>query len=133
MSGLIQRFHRHAAGERGIANQSHDVVILAFTIARNGHAQRRGKGGRSMARAKRVVLRFIAPQKTANAAVLFDRRQQIATPRENLMLVGLMAYVPDQTIMRRIERVMKRDGQLNGAERASRMPSHTGHWLQNIL
>ena len=86
-----------------------------------------------MARAKRVIFRFIAPQKTTNAAVLFDRRQQIATSRENLMRVGLMAYVPNQAVVRRIERVMKRDCQFNGAERSSRMPTHTGHRFQNIL
>ena len=133
MSGLVNCLHCHAASQRGIANQSDDVVILALTIACNGHAQCRGKGGRSMARAKRVVFRFITPQKTTNAAVLFDRRQQIATSRENLMRVGLMAYVPNQAVVRRIERVMKRDCQFNGAERSSRMPTHTGHRFQNIL
>ena len=52
-----------------------DVMIFAFSIARDRHAERGGKRRRSVAGAECVVLRFVAPQETADAAVLFDRRQ----------------------------------------------------------
>src|SRR5947209_894540 len=105
MAGLINRFHRHSAREGCIADQSDDVVILTFAIARDRHPQRSGEGSRSMAGAERVVFRFVAPQKAADAAVLFYGRKLFAAPRQNLMRVGLMADVPNQTVARRIKGV----------------------------
>src|ERR1051326_257245 len=84
-----------------------------------------------MTRAKGVVLRFVASQKSTNAAVLFDGWQQITPARKNFMRVGLMADVPNQAIVRRIKRIMKRDRQFDCAERSARMAAHPGHGFKN--
>ena len=86
-----------------------------------------------MTGAKRVVFRFVATQKTADAPILFDRRQQIATARQNLVRVCLVTNIPDQAIMGRIESVVKRDRELNGTQRRASVPAYARHSLQNIL
>ncbi len=41
MTSLVDSFHRHAAGQRRIADQRNDVVVFALAIARDRHSQRR--------------------------------------------------------------------------------------------
>src|SRR2546427_9162773 len=86
-----------------------------------------------MTGAKRVVFRLVATQKAANAPILLDGRQQIATARQNLVRVCLVTNIPDQAIMGRIESVVKRDRELNGTQRRACVPAYARHSLQNIL
>src|SRR4030095_5198497 len=108
MAGLVDSFHRHAAGERSVADQSDDMMVFAFSIAR--------KMGRCVSRAEGFVFRFVPTQETADTAVLFYRWEQLAPSGENLVRVGLMAYVPNQSIAWCIERVVQSDRQLNRAQ-----------------
>src|SRR5205823_1389456 len=101
----------------------------ALAITRDGHAQRGGERSRSVAGAKRVVLRFIAPQETADAAILLDGGKLIAPPGQDLVRIGLMPDIPHQTIARRIKRIVKRYRQLDRAQRSARVPADPGHRL----
>src|SRR5437660_12471699 len=92
------------------------MMVVTFSITRDGHAERGGKRCRSMPGSEGVVVRFITAQKTAEAAILFDGTKLIATAGENLMGIGLVAHIPNQAIARRIESVMKRHGQFDRAE-----------------
>ena len=86
-----------------------------------------------MARAKRVVFRFIAPKKPTDAAVLFYCRQLISPARQNLVRVCLMAHVPNQAIVRSVERVMQSNRKFHCSERCTRVPSDARHSFQNVL
>ena len=86
-----------------------------------------------MTGAKRVVLRFIAAKKAADAAVLLDCRQLVSTARQNFVRVCLMAHVPNQTIVRSVEGVMQSHRQLDCAERRAGVPTHARHSFQNVL
>src|SRR5574338_755111 len=99
------------------------VMVFTFSIARDGHTERGRKRGRSMARAKSVVFRLVTPEKPADAAVLFDRRQKLAASGQALVRVGLVADIPDEPIVRRVERVVQRDSQFDGAERGACVPA----------
>src|SRR6266852_1167691 len=98
-------------------------MVLAFAISRDGHAQRSGNRSRSVASSERVVIRFVTTQETADAAILLNRRQQIATPGQNLVSVSLMAHIPHQPVMGRVERIMQRDRKLNRAQRSASVTS----------
>src|SRR2546423_1791503 len=73
MAGLVYRFHRHAAGQRCIADQRDDVMIFIFPIASDRHSQGGGQRSRSVTGSERVVLRFIATEETAEPSVLLNR------------------------------------------------------------
>jgi hypothetical protein len=64
---------------------------------------------------------------------LFDRVKLIATSGEDLMRVCLMADIPNQTVTRRVEDVMHRDGELNGTERSTRVPADARTCVDNEL
>ena len=83
--------------------------------------------------AKRVVFRLIAPQEAADAAILLDGGKLIAPPGQDLVRVGLMTDIPDQTVVRRIKSIVQRHRQLDRAERSTRVPADPSHRLQNVL
>ena len=109
------------------------MMIFAFAISRDRHAERGRKGSRSVAGAERVVFRFIAPQKAADAAVLLDRRKLIAASGQDFVRIRLMTNIPNQTILRRIERIMQGHRQFDSPERSTRVPAHARHGFQNVL
>jgi hypothetical protein len=90
-------------------------MVFAALVARDGHPERRRQRGRGVPRAESVVLRLVAAQEARDASVLLDRRQKLAPPRKDLMRVSLMADVPDESVARRVEGVVERDGQLDRA------------------
>src|SRR5437660_4948613 len=109
------------------------MMVVTFSITRDGHAERGGKRCRSMPGSEGVVVRFITAKKTTEAAILFDGAKLIATAGENLMGIGLMAHIPNQTITRSIESVMKRHGKLDRAQGSARVAAHARHCFQNVL
>lgn len=85
-----------------------------------------------MTGAEGVVFGFVTSQKTADAAVLLDGGEQFAPPGKNLVTVRLVTDVPDETIVGRIEGVMKGDGQLDGAQGSTGMSAHSRHGLEDV-
>src|SRR6185295_4471354 len=104
-------------------------MILAFLIASDRHTESSRKRGGSVPGAKRVVFRLVAPQETTDAAILFDGWQFRATSRKDLVSVSLVTHVPNQTVPRRIERIMQSDGEFDGAESGPSVATHSRHGL----
>src|ERR1700733_12421331 len=66
--------------------------------------------------AKGVVLALGALGEARKPAALTQGPNTIAPPGEDLVGIGLMPAVPDQTVARRVEHVMQGDGKLHDAE-----------------
>ena len=66
-----------------------------------------------MTDAEGVVLALGARRKWRQAPRLLDGMQAVAPPREYLVRVGLMAHIPDQPVVRRVEHKMEGDRQLH--------------------
>src|SRR6185369_15708589 len=84
-------------------------------------------------RVEHVVLGFLAPQETAQAFVLSDRRELIATARDDLMRISLMADVDHQLVARRVEGVMQRNYQLDRTEARARVAADLRERLDHVL
>ena len=78
-----------------------------------------------MAGAKRVVFAFGAAREAREAAALPQRADAVAPPGQDLVRIGLVADVPDQSIVRRVEHVVQRDSQLDHPEPRAEMAA--GH------
>src|SRR5690349_24578953 len=133
MTSLVDCFHRHAAGERRVADQGNDMMILLLSIACDRHAERRRNGSGGMTSAERIEFGFITTKETANAPVLLHSWQKVTPSRQNLVRVSLMAHVPYQTIVRRVERVMQCDCQFNRTQRGACVAAHARHGLEDVL
>ncbi len=61
--------------------------------------------------------------KRREAAVLLDGVQLLAPPGQHLVRIGLVADVPDDAVVRRVEDVVQGDGQLDRAESGREVPA----------
>ena len=78
-----------------------------------------------MAGAKRVVFAFGTAGETGQAVLLAQRANAIAATGQDLVWVGLMADIPDDAIMGRVEHGVQRHGQFNHAQTSTKVA--TGH------
>ena len=68
-----------------------------------------------------VVTAFGAFGEAGKAVALSQRTDAVAPSGQDLVRVGLMADVPDQTVARRVEHVMQRDRQLDDPKARAEM------------
>lgn len=80
-----------------------------------------------MARAEGIILALTAPQETGQASRLPDCMQAVPAPGEYFMRVGLVTYIPDYTVMRRVKHVVQSRSQFYGAQARSEVPPDFGH------
>ena len=132
-AGIVERLIGHAAGHRAVADHRDDVVGLALDVARHGEAERRRHRGRGVAGAERVVGALAALGEAAEAAALAQRRQPVAPAGQHLVGIGLVADVPDQLVVGRVEHIVQRHGELDHAEPGAEMAAGLRHHLDHLL
>ncbi len=132
IAAVIQGFERHAGGHCAIADHGNEFTLIAFTLRRNGHAERGGNRCGRMTDAKGVVLAFLAAGKRRQAVFLLDGGDAVAAAGKNLVRIALMPHVPDQPIVRRIEHVVQRHGEFHHAKARAKVAAGAGHRLDQI-
>ncbi len=71
--------------------------------------------------AERVIGALSAAGKTGKPPWLTEAADAVPTPCQDFMRIGLMADIPDDLIIRRIENRMHGDGQFHDAKRGPQM------------
>ena len=116
-AGVVEGFERHARRHGAVANHRDDMAFLpagfAFQFRALRHAERRAHRGTRMGGAERVVLALAATREAGNPSAHAYAAHRFTAAGENLVRIGLVSHVPDDAVMRRIEDVMQRDGQLD--------------------
>ena len=120
-AGIVHGLVSHAGRHRAVADHGDDVVLLALQVARDRHAETGGNRGRGMRGAERVVFALGALGEAGEAVALAQRADAVAASGQDLVRIGLMADVPNQPVVRRIENIMQRDGELDHAEAGAEM------------
>ena len=131
---IVHRLIGHARAHGAVADDGRRLVGL----------DRRGRAPRPCrAPAEIEVDEWPAPKESYSlssrlrearkAARLTDRAHAASTPGQDLVGIGLMAYVPDQPVARRIEEIMQRDGQLDDAKARTEMAAGHRHRIDHLL
>ena len=89
--------------------------------------------GRGVAGAHDVVLGLRDRAERREAAVLADRRELVAAAGEDLVRVGLVADVPEDLVLRRVEQRVQRDRQLAGAEVRAEVAADLADRVDDVL
>ena len=97
------------------------------------HAERRADRRARVADAEGVVLALGAARERREAALVLDRLQPVATAGQHLVRIGLVADVPDQAVVRRVEDVMQGDREFDRAEAGGEMAAHLADGLDQEL
>jgi len=83
-----------------------------------------------MRRTESIELTLRASRKSGNTAVLTQRSHRFPPSGENLMRVSLMANIPYQPVLRRVEHIMQCDGQFYRAQVRRKMTARFCHRLK---
>ena len=113
---MVQRLEGHAGGQGAIADDGDRLAIFAFAFGGNGHAERGADGGAGVAHRQRIVFTLFPPGEGVQTILLADALHPFPAPGQDLVRVGLMADIPDQTIKRSLVDVVQCDRQLDDAE-----------------
>src|SRR5262249_35145307 len=122
-SGVVQGLERQAGRDRAIADHGHHAAALTSLRGRHGHAERSADRGARMTDTERVVLALCARRKGCKPTGLLDRVKLLASPREHLVWISLVAYIPDKPVVRRVEHIMQGYRQFDSAETGGEMPT----------
>ena len=85
-----------------------------------------------MRRAERIVFALAALGKAAEAAALAQGADAVPPAGDDLVRIGLMADVPDQPVLRRVEDVVQRDRQLDHAEARPEMTAGAAYRVDHL-
>ena len=107
-------------------------MALALEIAPHRHPQGRRDRRRRVRRAEGVVIALGAEGEARQAAALAKRADAVAPPGQDLVGIGLVADVPDQLVVRRIEKVMQRHRQLDDAKTRPQMTPGDRHRVDHL-
>ena len=113
---IVHRLVGHAGGHGAVADHRDDVVVAPLEIPRDGHAEPRGNRRRGVRSAEGVVFALGALGEAGQTAALAQGADAVPPTRQNLVRIALMADIPDQPVVRRVEDVMDRRRQLDHAE-----------------
>ena len=115
-TGVVQPLEGQTARHRAIANDRHYLTLLAIECRRLRHTEGCRDRNRGMTATKGVVGALVHARETAQSVELALREEGLATPRDDLVGVGLMPHIPHELILGRIEDIVQRRSQLHCTE-----------------
>ena len=130
--GVVHRLVGHASGDGTVTDHGDAAVVPVLSVPAHGHAQRRRDARRAVSRPKRVVRRLGPLGESREPSRLTNRRHFIAPARQNLVNVRLVTHVKDDLVVRRVEHVVQRHGQLHHAQTRSQVPSRLRNGMNKI-
>ena len=132
-AGVVHRLVGHAGRDRPVADHRHHVAGRLAEVARHGEAEARRDRGRGMRRAEGVVGALAALGEAGQPAALPQRADAAAAPGDDLVRIALVADVPDQLVVGRVEDRVDRHGQLDHPEARAEMPAGLRHHRDQLL
>src|SRR5204863_8837089 len=115
------------ARERAVADHAHDLVLLAFQVARRGDPEGSREPGAGVAGAELIVVALGATQEPREAARLAQRREALVAPGEDLPGIRLVPDVPHDLVPWGIEAVAQRHRELDHAQPGADVPTGLRH------
>jgi hypothetical protein len=116
MTDVVERFERHATGQRAIADNGENRLLASASVSRQRDAERHREGIGRVAGVKGIKRRLTSLGESAYAAVLAKRREALSAARDELVDIRLMPHVEDDAIRRTIESAMNPQGKLDDSE-----------------
>ena len=109
------------------------LFCLPLYIARNRHAEAGGNRRRRVRGAERIVFAFSALGETGQSAALADGADAVAPAGQDLVRIGLVADIPNDAILGRVEYVVKRGREFDHAKTGAQVTAGDGYRVDCLL
>ena len=126
--GVVHRLVGHARRHRPVADDADHVAhVRRPEVPRHREAEARRDRGRGMRRPERIVGALRPPGEAREPAAGPQRADPVAPPGQDLVRIALVAHVPDQLVLRRVEDRVDRHRQLHHPQPRPEMPAGHAH------
>ena len=130
---VIQPLEGQTAAHRSVADDGHHMaVFVAGFLGRNGHAERGRDGIGGVAAGKGIVLALAGRRERPHAVQFAVGVKGVAPAGENFVPVGLVAHIPHQAVVGRVENIVQRHGEFYHAERRGKMARVHRNFLDDV-
>ena len=124
---LVQGLEGHARRHGAVADDGDAGMVLMLEVPGLGHAERRGDAGAGVAGPEVVVGAFIALEEAGEPMVLAQGGEAVLAAREDLVGIGLVAHIPHDAVLQKVEVVEERHGEFDGPEVRAEMTAGLRH------
>ena len=129
--GVVEALVSQAAGEGAVPDDRHHVVLLPLEVVGLGDAQGRGDGGAAVAAGEQVVGALLPAGETGQASLLADGGELAAAAGEELIGVALVAHVPQDGVLGRVEGQAQGHGELYHPQVGGQVAAVVGHRIDD--
>jgi len=130
---VVERLEGHPARQRAVADDRDDLLVRAAGVARLREPHRHGDRVRCVPRVEDIVGRLVALGEAADAAVLPQRGEPVATAGEKFEDVPLMADIPDHAVARGVQCAQDAECQLDDAEVGREVSAGLRHRVDELV
>ena len=130
---MVQSLERHAGGHRAISHDTHHFMLLTQLLPGFHHPERRRDPSAGVARVEGVEDALLPLAEPAQSAKLPECVKLLTATGQQLVRIGLIAGIPDDLIVRRIEEIVQCDRQFDNPQIGGEMPSHAGDGQDDLL
>ena len=136
-AGVVHRLIGHPRAHRPVADHRDDVPVIRrparrLQVARHRHAEPGRDRRAAVRRAERVVLALRALGEAGQPAALAQRADPVAPAGQDLVRVALVADVPDQPVVRRVEDGVDRHRQFHHPKAGAQVPPGHRHGAHRL-
>src|SRR2546425_6744612 len=103
IAGVVQSLVGQPAGHRAVTDDGDDLEYQSFQVASRRHPVRGRQRRARVTGAELIVLALAPPEESRQSALLPQRGEAVIAAGENLPRIALVADVPDDLVVRRIE------------------------------
>ena len=132
-TGVVHRLVGHAGGHGAVADHADNVVVALVEVAGHRKAEPGRNRGGGVGGTEGVVDALLAAGETAEASVLAQGADALTPTGQYLVRIALMRDVPDQNVLRRLEDVVQRGGELDHAQAGAQVPAGDGDRIDQLL
>jgi hypothetical protein len=124
---LVQPLEGEAGGHGAVSNDGDAGVVLVLEVAGLRHAEHRGDAGAGVAGTEVVVGALVPLQEAGETVVLAEGGEAPHAAGEDLVRIGLVAHVPDNAVLEKVEVVKQGHGEFHGAQVGAEMAAGLRH------
>ena len=121
--GVVHSFIGHARAHRAVADNRDCLAGFARHLVGDRKSESSRNRCRAVRGTERVIFAFATLGETRESAACPQRADPFAAAGEDLVGITLVADIPDQAVVRRVEHIMDRGGQFDNAKPGPQMPA----------
>jgi hypothetical protein len=120
---VVHRLVGHAGRHRAVADYRDCLARRSGKLVGGGKAERGRNGRGAVGGAERIILALAPLGEAGQASAHAQRADTVTPPGDDLVRIALMADVPDQPVIGRVEDVVERNGELDHAKPCAKVPA----------